>query len=69
MPRILLVALAALALAPATAHARPGDPDRDFGRRGTVTLRATGADARWVPFGGSVRTPSLLVGAMTVAGS
>ena len=51
MPRILLVALAALALAPATAHARPGDPDRDFGRRGTVTLRATGADA----VGGAVR--------------
>jgi PmbA protein len=32
-------------------------------------VRATGADARWVPFGGSVSTPSLLVGAMTVAGS
>lgn len=32
-------------------------------------VRATGADARWVPFGGSVRTPSLLVGEMTVAGS
>jgi PmbA protein len=30
---------------------------------------AAGADARWVPFGGSVSTPSLLVGAMTVAGS
>lgn len=32
-------------------------------------VRAAGADARWVPFGGSVSTPSLLVGAMTVAGS
>jgi PmbA protein len=32
-------------------------------------VRAAGADARWVPFGGSVRTPSLLVEAMTVAGS
>jgi PmbA protein len=30
---------------------------------------AAGADARWVPFGGSVSTPSLLIGAMTVAGS
>ena len=30
---------------------------------------AVGADSRWVPFGGSVRTPSLLVGEMTVAGS
>jgi PmbA protein len=32
-------------------------------------LRAAGADARWVPFGGSVKTPSLLIEAMTVAGS
>jgi PmbA protein len=32
-------------------------------------VRASGADARWVPFGGSVRTPSLLIGSMTVAGS
>jgi PmbA protein len=32
-------------------------------------VRAVGADSRWVPFGGSVRTPSLLIGEMTVAGS
>ncbi len=32
-------------------------------------VRAAGADSRWVPFGGSVRTPSLLIEAMTVAGS
>lgn len=32
-------------------------------------VSAAGADARWVPFGGSVNTPSLLVEAMTVAGS
>ncbi len=32
-------------------------------------IRAAGADARWVPFGGSISTPSLLIGAMTVAGS
>jgi PmbA protein len=32
-------------------------------------VRAAGADPRWVPFGGSVRTPSLLIEAMTVAGS
>ena len=32
-------------------------------------VRAVGADARWVPFGGSVRTPPLLIGEMTVAGS
>ena len=34
-----------------------------------TAVRAAGTDARWVPFGGSVSTPSLLVGAMTVAGS
>ncbi len=32
-------------------------------------VRATGAAARWVPFGGSVRTPSLLIDEMTVAGA
>jgi PmbA protein len=32
-------------------------------------VRAAGADPRWVPFGGSVSTPSLLIGTMTVAGS
>jgi PmbA protein len=32
-------------------------------------VRAVGADSRWVPFGGSVSTPSLLIGTMTVAGS
>jgi PmbA protein len=31
--------------------------------------RAAGSAARWVPFGGSVRTPPLLIGEMTVAGS
>lgn len=34
-----------------------------------TAVRAAGADARWVPFGGSVSTPSLLIGEMTVAGS
>jgi PmbA protein len=32
-------------------------------------VQAAGADARWVPFGGSVSTPSLLIEEMTVAGS
>ena len=27
-------------------------------------VRAAGADARWVPFGGSVKTPPLLIGQM-----
>jgi PmbA protein len=32
-------------------------------------VRTVGADARWVPFGGSISTPSLLIGEMTVAGA
>lgn len=32
-------------------------------------VRAAGAVARWVPFGGSVSTPPLLIGEMTVSGS
>jgi PmbA protein len=32
-------------------------------------VRAAGAESRWVPFGGSVSTPPLLIDAMTVAGS
>lgn len=32
-------------------------------------VRAVGSDARWVPFSGSVKTPSLLISEMTVAGS
>jgi uncharacterized delta-60 repeat protein len=54
MHRLLLVALAGLLLAPAAAAARAGDPDRDFGRRGTVTLKATAADA----VGGAVKVVS-----------
>lgn len=33
------------------------------------SVRAAGAESRWVPFGGSVRTPPLLIGAMAVSGS
>lgn len=32
-------------------------------------IRAAGEEARWVPFGGSVRTPPLLVAEMTVSGA
>lgn len=32
-------------------------------------VQAAGAESRWVPFGGSVKTPSLLIGAMSVSGS
>jgi PmbA protein len=31
-------------------------------------VTATGSEARWVPFGGSVRTPPLLIGEMAVGG-
>ena len=31
-------------------------------------VTATGSEARWVPFGGSVRTPALLIGEMAVDG-
>jgi uncharacterized delta-60 repeat protein len=43
MIRILTVVL--LLALPATAEAAAGDPDRGFGRQGTVTLKATDADA------------------------
>jgi PmbA protein len=50
------------------------EPLREFTIAGDLVsmlraVRTAGADARWVPFGGSVSTPSLLIGAMTVAGS
>jgi PmbA protein len=32
-------------------------------------LVAAGSEARWVPFGGSVRTPALLIGEMAIGGS
>ncbi len=32
-------------------------------------VRAAGSEPRWVPFGGSVSTPALLIGEMTVSGS
>jgi PmbA protein len=52
----------------------PAEPLREFTIAGDLAsmlraVRAAGADARWVPFGGSVNTPSLLIGELTVAGS
>ena len=32
-------------------------------------VRAAGSESRWVPFGGSVSAPPLLIGEMTVSGS
>jgi PmbA protein len=52
----------------------PAEPLREFTIAGDLvsmlrSVRAAGAAARWVPFGGSVRTPPLLIGEMTVAGA
>jgi PmbA protein len=33
------------------------------------SVRSVGSEARWVPFGGSVKTPPLLVAEMAVSGS
>jgi PmbA protein len=34
-----------------------------------LSVKGVGADARWVPFGGSVKVPTLLIGEMTVGGA
>ncbi len=34
-----------------------------------TAVRATGAEARWVPFGGSVKTPPVLIAEMAIAGA
>ena len=52
----------------------PAEPLREFTIAGDLVsmlsaVSAVGRDSRWVPFGGSVRAPSLLISEMTVAGS
>lgn len=32
-------------------------------------VRAAGSETRWVPFGGSVKTPPLMIGEMAIGGS
>ena len=34
-----------------------------------TAVRAAGSEPRWVPFGGSVNTPALLIGEMAVGGA
>jgi PmbA protein len=34
-----------------------------------MAVRGVGSDSRWVPFGGSVKVPTLLIGEMTVGGA
>lgn len=50
------------------------DPVREFTIAGELVamlkaVRAAGAEARWVPFGGSVKTPPLLVAELAISGS
>ena len=50
------------------------EPLREFTIAGDLVsmlgaVRAAGAESRWVPFGGSVSTPPLLIGEMAVSGS
>lgn len=52
----------------------PGAPLREFTIAGDLVsmlraVRAAGAERRWVPFGGSVSAPPLLIGELTVSGS
>ena len=49
------------------------EPLREFTIAGDLlgmlaAVQAVGSEARWVPFGGSVRTAPLLVGEMAVSG-
>ncbi|MEX2106617.1 MAG: TldD/PmbA family protein [Solirubrobacterales bacterium] len=50
------------------------EPVREFTIAGDLvsmlgSVRAAGAEARWVPFGGSVNTPPLLISEMAISGS
>ncbi len=50
------------------------EPLREFTIAGELVsllraVRAAGSESRWVPFGGSVRTPPLLIGEIAVSGS
>ncbi len=63
--------------APRAALIRDGElaePVREFTIAGDLVamlsaVSAAGSEARWVPFGGSVSTPPLLVGEMSISGS
>lgn len=50
------------------------EPVREFTIAGDLVallgqVRAAGSEARWVPFGGSVKTPPLLIGELSISGS
>ena len=53
---------------------RLAEPVREFTIAGELVgmlsaVRAAGSEARWVPFGGSVSTPPLLIAEMAISGS
>ena len=55
-------------------NGRPGRPVREITIASDLVsmlkaVRFAGSEARWVPFGGSVRTPPLLVAEMAISGS
>ena len=55
-------------------NGRPGKPVREITIASDLVsmlkaVRFAGSEARWVPFGGSVRTPPLLVAEMAISGS
>ncbi len=50
------------------------EPVREFTIAGDLAallgqVKAAGSEARWVPFGGSVKTPPLLIGELSISGS
>jgi PmbA protein len=50
------------------------EPVREFTIAGDLVallgqVKAAGSEARWVPFGGSVKTPPLLIGELSISGS
>jgi len=50
------------------------EPVREFTIAGDLVsmlgaVRAAGSEPRWVPFGGSVSTPPLLIGELSISGS
>jgi PmbA protein len=55
-------------------NGEPGGPVRELTIASDLLsmlagVRALGAEARWVPFGGSVKTPALLIAEMAVSGA
>ena len=55
-------------------NGEPGTPVREMTIASDLVsmlraVRAVGSEARWVPFGGSVKAPPILIGEMAVSGA